>query len=329
MVYTSVCRNFANLRKESTDCCAQQSHDGSIPFIPYISGWLENFGKFSEFLFPNVVHNFRAHHQLLMHSISRDFIIVRHSERLDEIAPEQWLESVKNTRSNRDKYSVENDTPITAAGAGMAADAAKTVKSIISTRLRDSSSLGDLNVRIYSSRLMRCVQTAHQIAQELGLPIHVSSGLSLTAVAVGRRKMTFQFQSLRELSGYCPGTQLHSCDYADDPYRVKSSDWLKAIVSIVRRDEINIIVAHRETIRNLIGERYRLPYCCIGMFQYLGDRIVPKYLWDKDGRMLEDYTLPLPDMTTEGAVEEGDDAREEELVEGDPFAPLAPTKLTF
>lgn len=254
--------------------------------------------------------------------MSREFIIVRHSERLDEVAPDQWLESVRNNRSSRDKYSLENDTPITAAGAEMAADAAKTVKAIVSARLRDGSSLKDLNIRIYSSRLMRCVQTAHQIAQELELPIHVSSGLSLTAVAVGRRKTTFQFQSLFELSKHCPGTTLHSSDKEDDQFPVKSSHWLKAIHSIVKRDEINIIVAHRETIRNLIGERYRLPYCCIGMFAYTVDSIKPLYLLDKDGRTLEDYTQPLPDMTTVGAVNEESVAAEE----GDAALPM---KLAF
>jgi broad specificity phosphatase PhoE len=234
--------------------------------------------------------------------MSRSFIIVRHSERLDEVAPEEWLESLKRNRSFRDKYSLENDTPITAAGAEIAADAAKTVKAIISTRLRNGESVKDLTVRIYSSRLMRCVQTAYQIAQELDLPIHVSSGLALTAVAVGQRKTTFQFQSLEELSALCPGTEIRCCDTAGSTHPVTPSHWLQALHDIVARDEINIIVAHRETIRNLIGERMRLPYCCIGMFLYQGAKIHPHYLWDKDGRVIEDYLLPPLDMNTEGGL---------------------------
>jgi broad specificity phosphatase PhoE len=234
--------------------------------------------------------------------MSRSFIIVRHSERLDEVAPEEWLESLKRNRSFRDRYSLENDTPITAAGAGIAADAAKTVKSIIATRLRNGESVKDLTIRIYSSRLMRCVQTAYQIAQELDLPIHVSSGLALTAVAVGRRKTTFQFQSLEELSALCPGTELRCSDTTGSTHPVSSSHWLQALHDIASRDEINIVVAHRETIRNLIGERIRLPYCCIGLFLFQGAKIHPHYLWDKDGRVIEDYLLPLPDMNTEAGL---------------------------
>jgi broad specificity phosphatase PhoE len=244
-------------------------------------------------------------------AMSRSFIVVRHSERLDEVAPEEWLNSVKNNRSSRDRYSLENDTPITAAGASLAADAAKTVKSILSTRLRNGNTTKDLNIRIYSSRLMRCVQTAYQIAQELGLPIHLSSGLSLTAVAVGRRKTTFQFQSLDELSALCPGVQLHCSDADSAGYPVSKTNWLEALHDVVSRDEINIIVAHRETIRNLVGERIRLPYCCIGMFLFHGAKIYPHYLWDKDGRVIEDYLLPLPDMTTVGAI------TAESIVEGE------------
>lgn len=191
--------------------------------------------------------------------MSRSFLIVRHSERLDEVAPEEWVASLKDNKSNRDRYSLENDTPITARGVTLASDAAKTVKTILSTRLRNSESLRDLNVRIYSSRLLRCVQTAYQIAQELDLPIHVSSGLSLTAVAVGRRKTTFQFQTLQELAAICPGTDLHCCDSEGSAVPVTRTHWKTALQDIAARDEINIIVAHRETIRNLVGERIRLP----------------------------------------------------------------------
>lgn len=234
--------------------------------------------------------------------MSRTFIIVRHSERLDEVSPEEWLDSLKNNNSWRDKYSIENDTPITANGATIAADAAKTVKSIIETRLRNTESTKDLKIRIYSSRLMRCVQTANQIAQELNLPIHVSTGLALTAVAVGRRKTTFEFQTLEELSELCPDVELHCSDSEDVNFPVCKTDWLNAIEDIINRDEVNIIVAHRETIRNLIGERMKLPYCCIGMFLYHNQKILPHYLWDKDGRLIVDYLLPTEDNTTINAI---------------------------
>eukprot|EP01032_Pedospumella_encystans_P019755 gene19755-22460_t len=235
--------------------------------------------------------------------MSREFIIVRHSERLDEVAPQEWLESLKSNTSLRDRFSLENDTPITAEGVNMAADAARTVRDLITSKYSNSTPLVALKIRIYSSRLMRCVQTAHQIAQELNLPIHICSGLSLTAVAVSRRKGTFEFQTMEELTELCPGSNLVSGDHRDSPHYVSRSDWKRAIHSIASRDEINIIVAHRETIRNLIGERFRLPYCAIGLFRYNfhDTSVVPLYILDKDGRMIEDYSQPT-DSTTVGAV---------------------------
>lgn len=238
--------------------------------------------------------------------MSRKFIVVRHSERLDEVSPAQWIESVKNNNSFRDKYSLQNDTPITAVGVNIAANVAITVRDLILAEHPNTTNLSDLNIKIYSSRLMRCVQTANQLACEFNLPIHVSSGLALTAVAV-RRKSSFSFLSMTELATHCPGVVLHDCDDAHSPHRVSMSHWLRAIGSIIVRDEINIIVAHRETIRNLLGERFHLPYCCVGIFEHVHEErvIKPLLLLASDGTMIENYTIPRTDnMTTTGAVGE-------------------------
>lgn len=53
------------------------------------------------------------------------------------------------------------------------------------------------------------------------------------------------------------------------------------------------------------------------MFAYRQGQIFPHYLWDKDGRIIEDYLMPLPDMRTEGAVAEsvGEDSEVVEAVQ--------------
>jgi broad specificity phosphatase PhoE len=260
----------------------------------------------------------------------REFIVVRHSERLDEVAPKVWVESLKHSVSWRDRYSLENDTPITADGVNIAADAAKTVKALLSMRLKDGQNFRELPVRLYSSRLTRCIQTAYQLAQEMHLPIFVSSGLAFTAVAVARKKKTFQFLSIQEIEQLCPGVQIICCDNPNSPFPVSRAGWLQAVRSVVNRTEhVNVIVAHRETIRNIIEERYKLPYCAIGMFRTEhptgvaataqahaqaqdgeegeGDwgigTLRPLRILDKDGLMLEDYTAPTGQMDSQCAVD--------------------------
>jgi hypothetical protein len=86
---------------------------------------------------------------------------------------------------------------------------------------RDSGSASGIQV-IFCSRLIRCVQTAHEIARHFGVPIIVSKGLALTALAVRESQGLFEFASLRELRDLCPGTLVYSCD-EDDRARGENS----------------------------------------------------------------------------------------------------------
>jgi broad specificity phosphatase PhoE len=251
-----------------------------------------------------------------------EFIVVRHSERLDEVAPQQWRNSLLNNNSFRDKYSLQNDTPITANGVNMASDAAKTVKELILSKYPNGTDIKTLNIRLYSSKLTRCVMTAHQLAEELGVPIYASRGLAMTAMAVTRRPFTFL--NMDELASLCDNkVELHCCDDPTSPYHIPDTDWLSAIATVAsRKEDINIIVAHRETIRNLSVQYLKLPYCAIGMFDATGigaaagedgaappsaistppskrprqeqiqRAIHPLRILDKDGRTIEDWTIP-------------------------------------
>ena len=60
-------------------------------------------------------------------------------------------------------------------------------------------------VRIYSSRLIRAVQTAHQIALHLNLPIYLSTGLATISASVAKKRESFPFFSADEIKSICPG----------------------------------------------------------------------------------------------------------------------------
>lgn len=235
-----------------------------------------------------------------------EFIIVRHSERLDEVDEIGWKRSLRNNSSLRCKYSLQNDPPITQNGVALAADAGRTIKELI--QYIKEKRHPETKVRIYSSKLLRCVQTAYQIALEVNEPVHLAAGLAYTAIALSRLrdKSKFEFLSINEMKRHCPDVEFVCCDHPTSALHVSTSSWDSAISSIVKRNEINIIVAHRETIRNLIGERFKLPYCSIGIFRLdqKEDRpsVQPVRIMDKDGKILEDYTLPVPDITTVGGV---------------------------
>lgn len=162
-------------------------------------------------------------------------LIVRHSERIDEskILEEKtsWKVAVANDTSQRHKADLYNDPILTKRGIAIAAVAAKSLRFIlndcaIQTKLvgDDDSNIGsvarnisgfcsDLRIdRIYSSRLRRCIDTAYQLALNLDLPIYVSTGLALTALAVERRKGSFEFHSRKEIRAFCPGVRVVFCD---------------------------------------------------------------------------------------------------------------------
>ena len=181
----------------------------------------------------------------------------------------------------------------------------------------NSAELIDIK-RIYSSRLRRCVQTAYEIAVRLKLPIYISSGLSLTAIAVKKRKGEFEFDTLQQIRDFCPGVEIVSCDSYDyeiteevvvdinkkfndssedkvnnnnsshhasiistellkckDSKSNKSDiiipydNWLTALSTIASYHHLSIIIAHRESIRNLIGYYVNTPYCCMSLFDYV------------------------------------------------------------
>lgn len=298
--------------------------------------------------------------------------IVRHSERLDEQVShfeyeqhihEKLLEGEANEQNSdssnglsrstldpklsapydqlypiyrrRRNHHIYEDPPITVRGISIAEEAGKSLRQLISDKMWESfSSLQFPVIRVYASRLLRCVQTAYAVAKQLQVDtIYISAGLALTAAAVERLVRVengFDHLNMDEICSICHDMVVFDCDHGvvynnkkhditvlstsqtesnedkqetemaaeevnnalpfdgkTHKYHVCTKDWHRAIQHISEHvHELNnspsinfneqsnnasypivckVLVAHRETIRNLMNpyERLRLPYCCI------------------------------------------------------------------
>jgi hypothetical protein len=187
-------------------------------------------------------------------------LVMRHSERLDEISEaralpvgetgfDQWADAQPSLGDTRHRDYILEDTPLTQNGKAIARRAAQTS---VGTFPRPS--------RLYVSKLRRCVETAYELAQAWGgLDLFVASGLSLTAAAVERYGLegpaAFQFLSIAQLQALCPGVKVVD---ADDPTCpecvVKTSAW-DALCDVSLREPFNCVVAHRETVKYLAQEQ--------------------------------------------------------------------------
>lgn len=195
--------------------------------------------------------------------------VVRHGERLDETPDHDWYEYC-NSRYNSSKilhYSRTNDPPLTSCGK----EQGKEVANRLLVEFGESKPSC-----IYSSKLLRAAQTAYEIAKVLSVPIVLSEGFARTAAAVEDMRDRFLFLSIEELVEYCPGVELIDGDinYQNDDnvphtHRIPntSSHWYGPLKH-VGQQERSIVVAHRETIRNISSIRQKIPYCGYGVFQF-------------------------------------------------------------
>ena len=186
-----------------------------------------------------------------------------------------WLESIDTmTNTTRPINDIKKDPIITSQGILFAQTLGLTLSRI--TELQDVTC-------IYCSRLKRCIQTAYEVAKILNLPVYVSTGLSQTAKAIEEldNKNGFQFMPIEEIKETYNEVQWFCCDQSYDQNGVKLSDgvltdcpqvpwqgWLSPLKYIAQNNKISIVVAHRETIRKLVGEKLTTPYCCMGIFDY-------------------------------------------------------------
>lgn len=209
---------------------------------------------------------------------SGQVFIVRHSERLDEVDEIKWkalgtkLVKAKGYRTRKD---VLGDPPITQGrGKDIAREAGVTLLKVFTSQ-----------TGVFTSRLIRAVETAIEIARVLKLPLYVSKGISSSAAAVRNAQKagrSYSFESMEDLRALAPDVQMFCVDVGCDidgrkceskenigvAPLIHKRDWVQAINDIYEYEKSAIIVAHRETIRNLANERLLTKYCCISKFEY-------------------------------------------------------------
>ena len=240
-------------------------------------------------------------------------MVIRHGERVDEVAEyeEEWnlVCRQKFGHCRKTFYCRVNDPPLTENGKRQAKEVATAVKKELSFATESPQV-------IFSSKLIRSLMTAYEIAKELSVPICVCKGFALTAAAVEkaeRKGEPFSFLSMEEMSALCPGVELidgdsdifqnpsatlvhQNSDFGDRP-RSLSDERLQGMpdrlwshsLEYLSNWKHSVVVAHRESIRNLSGQYLNTPYCCYGIFNYQVDSgLSPKLVKvaDKDGTVL-------------------------------------------
>lgn len=116
----------------------------------------------------------------------------------------------------------------------------------------------------------------------MNVPIFISTGLAQTAKAIEQldSKDCFQFLSLPEIRELYNEVEWYCCDESYDKDGIKLTDtipcypqvpwkdWLSPLNYIAANNKVSIIVAHRETIRKIVGSKIETPYCCYGVYDY-------------------------------------------------------------
>lgn len=160
-------------------------------------------------------------------------------------------------------------------GLEIADDAAETLHRIVSSVIPDPQP-GQL--RIFCSKLRRCVQTAVPLARRFNLPIVLSTGLAQFIVLVRRQKGHFQFIPISEWQFLYPDITFIDGDLSLEEAMcmpaIPVDDWWRCLDMITSNPPLNagslrridIIVGHRETIKELAGMDGSLPYCAIGYY---------------------------------------------------------------
>lgn len=220
------------------------------------------------------------------------FIVVRHSERIDEADKEAWKVQYNELYSQsvpcpveRSKKYYMNDPPITERGVTYATQAGEMVCRLISRAFSSTSpSSTQKRVCVYSSKMKRCVQTAVHVARKIieggesgasaspdGVCIHLSSGLSSVIQAVAKARGAFEFLTPAELDSISQdGIAFVDCDLPNTEHSLPCDDYVHTIQAILDRPisstsplTIHVLVGHRETIRGLVGVAggvsYRFP----------------------------------------------------------------------
>jgi broad specificity phosphatase PhoE len=179
-------------------------------------------------------------------------IVVRHSERLDEVDRMTWMALAQelSAQSARRPQCIYDDPPITQNGIDIARRAAITVADMVSEKTNTIKTFpskhiyeddgkqcrGDTSESvptiddhaskyipkievIFCSKLKRCIETGREVAGYLNVPMVVSRGFAMTAAAVTKDPQ-FEFLSMDELQAIAQDVQLIDGDICGSPYSI-------------------------------------------------------------------------------------------------------------
>eukprot|EP00668_Euglena_longa_P002673 GGOE01003123.1.p2 GENE.GGOE01003123.1~~GGOE01003123.1.p2 ORF type:complete len:176 (-),score=44.10 GGOE01003123.1:307-834(-) len=150
-----------------------------------------------------------------------------------------------------------HDPPMTSNGRAQAKRRAKSLVDLAKERQFTA---------IYTSPLLRCVQTSEQLAKVLKLPVRAVPGLGECAGAVRQCGMTrATFRSDTELRRHC-GSSVFSMD----PAMLGFQQQLEQLATA--QGPNLLVVTHREGMRDvsdLTATPFRYsPYCCLAHYRY-------------------------------------------------------------
>lgn len=208
--------------------------------------------------------------------VVRKLVVVRHSERLDEVDSKGWYKTASESTCRRAKQYLFDDPPLTQNGHSIAALAVDVAFPEVSVFNHDIGSSSLSINKVYCSRLVRCIETAAAFAKRYDLPLFVSSGLAIHALAVQKSRGHFDFLTIDEIRELLAEHKLNivDCDDSASPHYLPTArelfeqnlGMLVPIHAVLRREEASLIVAHRETIWQLVREKRKTPYCGTHVF---------------------------------------------------------------
>jgi broad specificity phosphatase PhoE len=157
------------------------------------------------------------------------------------------------------------DPPLTDTGKQQAVNSAERLKSFV------DFSQGTSFEKVYSSPLVRCLQTSAGFSQVLGLPIVPVPGLSACTAAYKRHGQECTVIPFAEAQTICPEAEVEPYDEAITEGFAASVERLAAAAAKEGKRCI-LVVTHREGLRDTSKRTedpfVRTPYCCVALFRF-------------------------------------------------------------
>jgi broad specificity phosphatase PhoE len=216
-------------------------------------------------------------------------IIVKHGERLDEVQPNLWASYCEEHCENTYDYNCRvNDPPLASSGNRQAQNVGVTLRSHVHI---------DSVEYIFSSKLLRCVETAREIALVLNKPIVLSKTFSLNSKGV-QQLGYFDFLSVEDIqSSYPDVTFIDGDDDAEGSRNIPGDLWTDAVQHVMASQPLSVVICHGETIRAMAKCPVYTPCCSFGVFRFHHGSagVCLEQLCDSDGTSLN--TLEITSAT--------------------------------